>query len=547
MLTLHLLFLIRVHLQSGTSVTFYVDGIPDGSGKSTRNPSSTISGSAIGAGIINGSLQGYSIETIDEVRIWNIARTQSEIMNNKDCELNAQTGLAALYHFNHGIPNGSNPSTTVLTDYSGNSRNGVLGGFALNGTTSNWVNSIVFQPTNIYRTITSGNWSDPAIWETQYGSCWVPAVTAPTSTDSSISIRNGHTVTVNSVVTIDQTQVDAGGSLIVSSGTLQVMNHPSTDLFVMGTMTFSGSFIEGDGEIEINTGATLTWTNGNMRGTGTTTIKPGGTFVLGGVGTKIINDGRTINNYGTCNLTSSVTGSLAFGASVQFNNYGTFNINSGADFAVVGGVVAPAFNNMVGGIVNKNDVDTTSLTSPNRLNNYGTFNVNAGIFTLNSSVGVHSGIYNVTSQGRLNGTGNMNFTGSTFTNNGEVSMSAISFSGTALQTIAGNGSFSNVTFNNASGFTLTDSPLLKTSVSWTNGILTCAGRVILSDGITQTSTANCWVNGIIEYIIGSGLISRVATFEIGDATSKAKMQLSFPAISGPGSIIARTVAGDGRN
>ncbi|MBP6428323.1 MAG: LamG domain-containing protein, partial [Bacteroidia bacterium] len=209
-------------VKSGTSVTFYVDGIPDGSGTSTRNPSSTISGSAIGAGIINGSLQGYSIETIDEVRIWNIARTQSEIMNNKDCELNAQTGLAALYHFNHGIPNGSNPSTTVLTDYSGNSRNGVLGGFALNGTTSNWVNSIVFQPTNIYRTITSGNWSDPAIWETQYGSCWVPAVTAPTSTDSSISIRNGHTVTVNSVVTIDQTQVDAGGSLIVSSGTLQV-------------------------------------------------------------------------------------------------------------------------------------------------------------------------------------------------------------------------------------------------------------------------------------------------------------------------------------
>ncbi|MFZ7143941.1 MAG: LamG domain-containing protein, partial [Bacteroidota bacterium] len=280
-------------VKSGNAVTFYVDGNSDGTGTSNANPFSTITGSAIGAGVINNILQGFTSMTIDELRIWNSARSQTLIQGTMGCDVSVLTGLVASYHFNQGIGNGSNPGVTNLTDATGNGRNGTLLNFALNGTTSNFVPSEAIPATKIYRTITSGNWSSPSVWETKVGTCWVQATTSPTITDSTITILTGHTVTVNSAVIIDQTEVDPGGTLTISSGTLQVDDGPgSPDLRVRGSMTFSASFIEGNGYIEIGSAGTFTWTNGNMRGTGTTTILPGGTFVLGGVGTKILNDSR---------------------------------------------------------------------------------------------------------------------------------------------------------------------------------------------------------------------------------------------------------------
>ncbi|MBK7854982.1 MAG: hypothetical protein IPJ79_08830 [Bacteroidetes bacterium] len=55
----------------------------------------------------------------------------------------------------------------------------------------------------------------------------------------------------------DETVVDAGGSLIISSGTLQVADGAGVDLLVNGDMTFSGSFIEDAGQIDVASGATL--------------------------------------------------------------------------------------------------------------------------------------------------------------------------------------------------------------------------------------------------------------------------------------------------
>ncbi|MBK7761812.1 MAG: choice-of-anchor D domain-containing protein [Bacteroidetes bacterium] len=45
---------------------------------------------------------------LDEVRVWNVARTQAEIQANMNIELNAQPGLMLSYHFDQGIPNGTN-------------------------------------------------------------------------------------------------------------------------------------------------------------------------------------------------------------------------------------------------------------------------------------------------------------------------------------------------------------------------------------------------------------------------------------------------------
>ena len=76
---------------------------------------------------------------IDEVRLWNTARTDAEILANYNHELcGPQTGLMAYYRLNHGTPNGSNSAVATATDETG-SYPGTLQNFALNGLVSNWV------------------------------------------------------------------------------------------------------------------------------------------------------------------------------------------------------------------------------------------------------------------------------------------------------------------------------------------------------------------------------------------------------------------------
>jgi hypothetical protein len=75
---------------------------------------------------------------IDEVRVWNVARTPEQINGSMDCELQgSETGLLAYYKFNQGIDAVNNSAETTLTATTG--PNGTLTGFALNGSTSNWL------------------------------------------------------------------------------------------------------------------------------------------------------------------------------------------------------------------------------------------------------------------------------------------------------------------------------------------------------------------------------------------------------------------------
>lgn len=78
---------------------------------------------------------------LDEVRVWGKVLSQSEIQSNMNCEIQTTSDcLAANYHFNQGVAGADNSAITTLTDASGNGNNGTLGsGYALTGTTSNWV------------------------------------------------------------------------------------------------------------------------------------------------------------------------------------------------------------------------------------------------------------------------------------------------------------------------------------------------------------------------------------------------------------------------
>lgn len=118
----------------------YVDGVLDlETGLST--PLNTIQDTNMIIGRrINPSLGGHFNGTIDEVRVWSVARTAAEItasMNTEICTVPAS--LVAYFKFNEGAIGGSNTAITSVADSSAFASTGVLNGFALTGASSNFV------------------------------------------------------------------------------------------------------------------------------------------------------------------------------------------------------------------------------------------------------------------------------------------------------------------------------------------------------------------------------------------------------------------------
>ena len=80
----------------------------------------------------------YITGSLDEIRIWDYNRSQSEIIADMNREICSDSRLKAYYQFNQGNAFGSNTADSILVDNSGNGYNGSLISFALSGMTSNW-------------------------------------------------------------------------------------------------------------------------------------------------------------------------------------------------------------------------------------------------------------------------------------------------------------------------------------------------------------------------------------------------------------------------
>jgi hypothetical protein len=132
---------------SSGAMKLYINGTLEASG--TSGTGARIAPSKIRIGSILNP-QNYFNGSIDELRIWNVVRTQAQIENNYTNELTAQTGLVELYHFNQGVADGNNtsPAINTLIDNSGNNKNAPLSNFALTGSTSNWVAGVNLPASN---------------------------------------------------------------------------------------------------------------------------------------------------------------------------------------------------------------------------------------------------------------------------------------------------------------------------------------------------------------------------------------------------------------
>lgn len=133
-------------LNNGTGYT-YVNGVQASTGNLSNvntpagNANITI-GERVAGGII--PFEGW----IDEVRVWNVARTAAEISANMNIELcSFPTSLVAYYQFNQGQALGNNSSLTNVIGALGDTA--IAQNFAMTGTISNWDSGAAIGPTPI--------------------------------------------------------------------------------------------------------------------------------------------------------------------------------------------------------------------------------------------------------------------------------------------------------------------------------------------------------------------------------------------------------------
>jgi hypothetical protein len=102
--------------------------------------------------------------------------------------------------------------------------------------------SEVSAATNDHRTKASGEWSSPSIWERYNGTTWIDAENPPTTSDATVTILTGHSVSVQFDATIDQLVINEGGTVTVESGVIfTIADGTGDDLYVTGMLDVVGT------------------------------------------------------------------------------------------------------------------------------------------------------------------------------------------------------------------------------------------------------------------------------------------------------------------
>ena len=273
------------------TLSFYFNGVLQASQNTgyTNNSILTTS-SSFKFGVYKPAFAQYFNGTLDNFRLWNVARSASDISANMNTEIIGNvSGLVASYTFNQGIGNNANTSINTVEDQTNNNLSGTLSGFTLTGTTSNFVSGNIpeisgTKATSVANTATLTNSLSGGVWSSNTPS--VATVDASTGLVTGVSVGTASitytvcdkTVTTNFTVSAPPTITISGknsSNVTRVSGsktndatlTLTFTTSESTTNFAVADITVSGGSLSGFSGSGTTYTATLT-----PSGTGTITV-----------------------------------------------------------------------------------------------------------------------------------------------------------------------------------------------------------------------------------------------------------------------------------
>lgn len=156
----------------------------------------------------------YFDGTIDDVRVWNVARTAQQISESRsEALLGNETGLVAYHQFKSGATAGAgNSGITQATDQSNGGNNGTLMNFGLSGTSSNWVTNVDYPVAVTYQV---GDALGGGIIAYVDGTGEHGLIAAPSDQSAGIAWSNGNNTALN-------TSTDLGTG---AANTDKIVNH----------------------------------------------------------------------------------------------------------------------------------------------------------------------------------------------------------------------------------------------------------------------------------------------------------------------------------
>ena len=409
-----------------------------------------------------------------------------------------------------------------------------------------------------FRTKQSGNWNSASTWEmSSDNATWINSTNSPSYIDATITIMNTHTVTVTGSVTIDETTIEAGGTLNLNSGiTLTLNNGTGTDVDVYGTFIQSAGTLTNNGQLvfqnsgyfeQAKVGAaipTATWN------TGSTCLVTGWlTTIGGGLNQTFYNFTFNSSNWSSTMTSMEPNGMQVNGLFKVVNTgSGELNLMSGAtsrsltvgSFEITGGIfqisgsngdanaTLNVLNNFLvsGGTFYFQDNQTTS-SGFSKLIVGGNITIEGGIVSTDTNAG-DIGIY-------FNGTGSQTYThsGGTLleylrtrfgfkTSSGPTAINEVyshstiaqtTINGTTMSNFTGyaawptSGSLiNNLTINNPNGVALSTNKTVNGNLNLNSGILTTTSSNLLYIANTSTTAINgggsgAYVSGPLKWAV----------------------------------------------
>jgi len=130
--------------------------------------------------------------------------------------------------------------------------------------------------TDHYRTVQTGGWDIPATWETSATGAdpWTVATLPPTSAANTITIMNGHTISIDANTSADQLTIASGGILIYSGGTFTIDDATGDDVDIQNggifTLAISNTppTFSGSATVNVATGGILRVSAAGLTGIG---------------------------------------------------------------------------------------------------------------------------------------------------------------------------------------------------------------------------------------------------------------------------------------